>query len=115
MPKKTEIDKRDHALVAFTILSGALDGAIITFPQKHIDLDRWMIEQDAREVRTKHAKTFTTKFFPVGDDIRQIVIAWTEFLREQKAFGPDDPVFPKTKVANGDDLQFRAVSIDREP
>ena len=115
MPKKTEIDKRDHALVAFTILSGALDGAIITFPLKHIDLDRWMIEQDAREVRTKHAKTFTTRFFPVGDDIRRIVIAWTEFLREQKAFGPDDPVFPKTKVANGDDLQFRAVSIDREP
>ena len=72
-------------------------------------------EQDAREVRTKHAKTFTTWFFPVGDDIRQIVIAWIEFLREQKGFGLDDPLFPKTKVANGDDLLFRAVSIDREP
>ena len=115
MPKKTEIDKRDHALVAFTILSGARDGAIISFRLKHIDIERGMIEQDAREVRTKHAKTFTTWFFPVGDDIRQIVIAWIEFLREQKGFGPDDPLFPKTKVANGDDLQFRAVSIDREP
>ena len=115
MPKKTEIDKRDHALVAFTILSGARDGAIISFRLKHIDIERGMIEQDAREVRTKHAKTFTTWFFPVGDDIRQIVIAWIEFLREQKAFGPDDPLFPKTKVANGDDLLFRAVSIDRAP
>ncbi len=115
MPKKTEIDKRDHALVAFTILSGARDGAIISFRLKHIDIERGMIEQDAREVRTKHAKTFTTWFFPVGDDIRQIVIAWIEFLREQKGFGPDDPLFPKTKVANGDDLLFRAVSIDREP
>ena len=115
MPKKTEIDKRDHALVAFTILSGARDGAIISFRLKHIDIERGMIEQDAREVRTKNAKTFTTWFFPVGDDIRQIVIAWIEFLREQKAFGPDDPLFPKTKVANGDDLLFRAVSIDREP
>jgi integrase len=115
MPKKTEIDKRDHALVAFTILSGARDGAIISFRLKHIDIERGMIEQDAREVRTKHAKTFTTWFFPVGDDIRQIVIAWIEFLREQKGFGPEDPLFPKTKVANGDDLLFRAICIDRQP
>jgi integrase len=115
MPKKTEIDKRDHALVAFTILSGARDGAIISFRLKHIDIERGMIEQNAREVRTKHAKTFTTWFFPVGDDIRQIVIAWIEFLREQKGFGPDDPLFPKTKIANGDNLLFHAVSIGREP
>ena len=88
MPKKTEIDKRDHALVAFTILSGARDGAIISFRLKHIDIERGMIEQDAREVRTKHAKTFTTWFFPVGDDIRQIVIAWIEFLRNEKGSDP---------------------------
>jgi integrase len=115
MPKETEIDKRDHALVAFTILSGARDTAIISFRLKHVDIERGMIEQDAREVRTKRAKTFTTWFFPVGDDIRQIVIDWVKFLREQKGFGPDDPLFPKTKVSNGDDLEFRAVSIDREP
>jgi integrase len=115
MPKKTEIEKRDHALVAFTILSGARDGAIISFRLKHIDLERGMVEQDAREVRTKHAKTFTTWFFPVGDDIRQIVATWVEFLREQKGFGADDPLFPKTKIANGDDLQFHAISIDRQP
>ncbi len=115
MPKETEIEKRDHALVAFSILSGARDRAIISFRLKHIDVEGGMIEQDAREVRTKRAKTFTTWFFPVGDDIRQIVIGWIAFLREQKGFGPDDPLFPKTKVANGDDLQFRAVAIDRQP
>ncbi len=115
MPKETEIHKRDHAIVAFTVLSGARDGAIISLRLKHIDIERGMIEQDAREVRTKGAKTFTTWFFPVGDDIRQIVMDWVAFLREQKGFGPDDPLFPKAKVANGADLQFRAVSIDREP
>ena len=115
MPKETEIDKRDHALVAFTVLSGARDGAIISLRLKHIDIERGMIEQDAREVRTKRAKTFTTWFFPVGDDIRQIVMDWVAFLREQRGFGPDDPLFPKAKVANGADLQFRAISIDREP
>jgi len=61
MPKETEIDKRDHALIAFTIVSGARDRAIISFRLKHIDIDREMIEQDAREVRTKRAKTFEPK------------------------------------------------------
>ena len=115
MPKETEIKKRDHALVAFTILSGARDRAIISFRLKHIDIERGMIEQDPREVRTKRGKTFTTWFFPIGDDIRQIVIDWVEFLREQKGFGPDNPLFPKTKVMPGRDLEFQAVALDRAP
>jgi integrase len=115
IPREAEIDKRDHALIAFTILSGARDRAIVSLRLKHIDIERGMIEQDPREVHTKRAKTFTTWFFPVGDDIRQIVIDWVEFLREQKGFGPDDPLSPKTKVVNGDDLQFQAISVDREP
>ena len=115
MANETEIEKRDRALVAFTILSGARDRAIVSFRLKHIDIERGLIEQDSREVRTKRAKTFTTWFFPVGDDIRQIVVDWVAFLREEKGFGPDDPLFPKTKVTPGDDLAFRAVSLDRAP
>jgi integrase len=115
MPKETEIDKRDQALIAFTIVSGARDRAIISFRLKHIDIDREMIDQDAREVRTKRAKTFETWFFPVGDDFRQIVVDWVTFLREEKGFGPDDPLFPKTRVARGDDLAFRVMTLDRAP
>jgi integrase len=37
------------------------------------------------------------------------------FLREKKGFGPDDPLFPKTKVEPGEDLAFHAVSLDRAP
>ena len=115
MPKETEIEKRDHALVAFAILSGARDRAIVSFRLKHIDIEHGLIEQDARDVRTKRAKTFTTWFFPVGDDIRQIVVDWVAFLRGERGFGPDDPLFPKTLVAPGDDLAFRAVALDRAP
>lgn len=115
MPKETEIDKRNHALVALTILSGARDRAIVSLRLKHIDIEHDLIEQDAREVRTKRAKTFTTWFFPVGDDIRRIVVDWVKFLREQKGFGPDDPLFPKTRVAQADDLAFHATSLDRSP
>ncbi|HEY1945336.1 MAG TPA: tyrosine-type recombinase/integrase [Roseiarcus sp.] len=115
MPASNEIEQRDRALIAFALLSGARDRAIVSFNLKHIDIENELIEQDAREVRTKRAKTFTTWFFPVGDDIRKIVVNWVAFLREKKGFGPDDPLFPKSRVAPGDDLAFRAVGLDREP
>ena len=97
MPKETEIERRNRALVAFAILSGARDRAIISFRLKHIDIDHDLIEHDARDVRTKRAKTFTTWFFPVGNEIRQIVIDWVKLLRKEKGLGPDDPLFPKNE------------------
>ena len=115
MPEETEIEKRDRAIIAFTILSGARDRATISFRLKHIDVDNDLVGQDARDVRTKRAKTFTTWFFPVGEDFRKIVVDWVTFLRTEKGFGPDDPLFPKTKVAAGDDGEYRAVSLDRTP
>jgi integrase len=115
MPTATDAQKRDRAIVAFAILSGARDRAIVSFRLKHVDVERDLIQHDARDVRTKRSKTFTTWFFPVGDDIRQIVVDWITHLREQKGFGPEDPLFPKTKVALGEDLAFRAVSVDRAP
>ena len=33
---------------------------------KHVDVTRRTVFQDAREVRTKRAETFTSDFFPVG-------------------------------------------------
>jgi integrase/recombinase XerD len=113
MPRETELEKRDHTVVAFTILSGARDRAIVSFRLKHIDVEQGLVQQDAREVNTKRAKTFPTWFFPVGDDIRQIVVDWIAFLRVEKGFGPDDPLFPKTKVALGDGPPL--LALDREP
>jgi integrase len=98
---------------AATGRSGARDSAIISFKLKHIDIENGVIEQDAREVRTKRAKTFTTWFFPVGTEILQIVADWVTLLREQKGFDPDDPLIPKSKVEPGNDLQFRATGLDR--
>jgi integrase len=115
IPSGTDIQRRDRALIAFAILSGARDRAIVSFRLKHIDIDHDLIEHDARDVRTKRAKTFTTWFFPVGDDFRQIVVDWVAFLRAEKVFGPDDPLFPKTRVALGEDNPSRAMWLDRAP
>ena len=40
-----------------------------------------------------------TTFFPVGDDIRAVVVDWVTYLRFAKLWGLDDPLFPATKVA----------------
>ena len=113
VPASTEIQLRDRALIAFALLSGARDRAIISFKLKHIDIENELVEQDARDVRTKRAKTFTTWFFPVGKDFRYVFVEWVAFLREQKGFGPEDPLFPKSKVGRGEDLEFRALGLDR--
>ena len=113
VPASTEIQLRDRALIAFALLSGARDRAIISFKLKHIDIENELVEQDARDVRTKRAKTFTTWFFPVGKDLRHVFVEWVALLRERKGFGPEDPLFPKSNVGPGEDLEFRAVGLDR--
>ena len=66
MPSRTDIELRDRALIAFTLLTGARDSAIASMKLKHVDLIANCVNQDAREVNTKFSKTFNTFFFPVG-------------------------------------------------
>ena len=112
LPTGTEIQLRDRALIAFTLVSGARDRAIISFKLKHIDIENELIEQDARDVRTKRAKTFTTWFFPVGDDLRQVFVEWVAFLREQNGFRLKTPL-SQIEGRSREDLEFRAVGLDR--
>ena len=78
-----------------------------------MDVEDGRLVQDAREVHTKFSKTITTWFFPVGDEIRQIVADWVGFLTKEKLFGPADPLFPATRVAIGDDKCFQADGLSR--
>ena len=114
MPEGSEIERRNRVLVAFTLLTGARDSAIASMKLKHIDLIENCVHQDAREVKTKFSKTFTTYFFPVGDGIREIVAEWVRFLREEKLWGNDDPLFPATRIVLGADRQFEAAGLERE-
>ncbi len=114
MPAGTDIERRNRALLAFTILTGARDSAIASMKLKHVDLNADCVRQDAREVKTKFSKTFTTFFFPVGEDIREIVAEWVHYLHEEKLWGNDDPIFPKTRIALGASRQFEAAGLDRK-
>jgi integrase/recombinase XerD len=78
-----------------------------------VDLDAGLILQDARVVRTKFSKTFPTYFVPVGDDIREIVESWVRHLKEVLLWGPDDPLFPRTRVVSGTDRRFKVNGLER--
>lgn len=112
MPSDTLIEKRNRAIMAFAILTGARDDAIASLWLKHVDLIAGKLEQDAREVRTKNRKTFTTWFFPVGDLPRTIVEEWIETLKTECLFGPDEPLFPATERGLVDG-KFAAVGLSR--
>ncbi len=113
MPFGTDIELRNRALLAFTLLTGARDSAVASMKLKHVDLEANCVIQDAREVKTKFSKTFTTYFFPVGDAPRVIFEDWVRYLRDQLLWGGDDPLFPSTLVKVGESRQFEAAGLKR--
>lgn len=113
LPTSTEIEKRDRALIAFTILTGARDAAVGTLKIKHVDLYHQSITQDPKDgVKTKFRKLIYTKFFPVGDEIAQVVIDWVKYLKEEKLYSDNDPLFPRTKLAHNKDFCFEAQGLE---
>jgi integrase/recombinase XerD len=114
MPSGTAIEKRNRALIAFILLTGARDNAVASMRLKHVDLAEGRILQDARQVRTKFSKTFTTYFFPVGEDVLAIFSDWAAFLQKERLWGLDDPLFPATRVAVGPSGHFEPASLDRK-
>ena len=53
MPADTDIECRNRALVAFTLLTGARDSAMASMKLKHVDLITNSVNQDAREVSSR--------------------------------------------------------------
>lgn len=113
MPANTEIERRDRALLAFTLLTGARDSAIASIKLKHVDLVERCVFQDARDVKTKFSKSFKTFFFPVEDEFGSILVDWISYLLVEKLWGNDDPLFPATRIELGKDRQFGAAGLNR--
>lgn len=114
MPSATVLERRDRALVAFTLLSGARDNAIASLRLRHVDLRARTVNQDAREVRTKARKTFVSVFFPVGDEVERIVSDWISELETDQLFGPADPLFPSTAIGLNDQGHFASIGLSRK-
>lgn len=114
MPVATDIERRNRALMAFTILTGMRDSALATLRLKHIDLSQTppLIRQEPDMVKTKFSKQIFTFFFPVGDEITQIAIDWIKELRAVKLYGINDPVFPRTYIGHDENSSFTAQGLE---
>ncbi len=114
MPSSTAIERRDRALIAFTALTVARVGALASFQLGHVDLVGGFVDQDARVVKTKFAKSFRTFFMPVGGNALEIVQTWVEELRRDHLWGPGDPLFPSTRMGLDANGSFVAMGLARQ-
>ena len=115
MPNSTIVERRNRALISLTILVGPRGAATASLRLKHIDIDARVLNQDGAEVNTKFRKTFRAGFYPVGGDAERILREWVAELRDTLGYGPDDPLFPKTKRTLNQEGKFEHVELDRAP
>jgi integrase len=112
-PVATIVERRNRAIVAFIWLTGVRDGALVTLKLKHVDVERQLLDQDPREVRTKNSKQLRTTFFRVGGSAQRIVEEWIAELRRDHLWGNDDPLFPATAIGQNSEQQFAVVGLAR--
>lgn len=112
MPAISDIEMRDRAVIAFIAVTGIRDRAAAALRLKHVDTDERLVIQDPKEVPTKFSKRIETFFFPVGEDIEQIVLDWVRYLKERRSFGNEDPLFPRTRVSANEEMLFAVEGIE---
>lgn len=98
MPVKTVIDRRNRAVFALMMLTGARIKATCSLKIGHVNLADGCVFQDAADVATKFSKTFTTWFMPVEQEYFDCLADWIGELRKDLLFGPRDPLFPKPNI-----------------
>jgi integrase len=113
MPGSTTLERRNRALVAFASMTAARVNALASFQLRHVDLAGGFVDQDARVVRTKFAKTFLTYFMPVCEGALEIVESWVAELRTEHLWGPGDPLFPATEMGLSDTGGFQPTGLAR--
>jgi len=114
LPSTTIGQRRDRAIIAFLALTACRVGALLHVRIKHLDLERQVLNLDAREIPTKFSKSFTTPFFPIGKRYHQELVSWVDELRRKQFFGSDDPLFPRLKVKVTKSQGFVSAGLTRD-
>jgi integrase len=99
----TEVEKRDRALIALTLLTGARISAISSLSVRHFDRRRLILDQDpATGVKTKFSKHIVTKLFGLpSEKPLEYFLEWYDYLITERGFTVNDPLFPATKREQG--------------
>jgi integrase len=115
MPTGSEVERRDQAVFALAALTAMRDGALASLRLKHIDIERRLVMQNPLEVQTKFSKRIDTFFFRIGDNVEEIVEQWVHFLKVDKLYGNDDPLFPRTRLALDANQCWVACGLEPTP
>lgn len=113
LPDATALERRDRALIAFAAITGARANALASFRLGHVDMAGGFVEQDARTVRTKFAKTFRTYFMDVGGEALTIVRDWHDELSREHLWAANDPLFPATAMGLDAAGAFTSIGLSR--
>ena len=113
MPGETIVQRRDRALIAFTLLTGTRVTALTSLCLSHVNMAGGYVDQDARTVRTKFSKTFRTYFMPVSDRALGIFAQWHAELSADVARGSSGALFPATAIALDLSGDFTASGLQR--
>lgn len=113
MPATTDLELRDRALMCCALLTGARVMALVTLKLKHVRPDRLGINQDAEDVKTKLSRSYPTFFFPVGDDIKEMFLAYFDHLKTNLGRKDEDALFPQATQNVGEARHFHTVGLAR--
>ena len=111
---RTDIDRRDRALVAFLLLTGVRYRALCSLSIECVDVNRLKVIQDPRlGVQTKGGKFIASKILPFDGGLVEIVVEWIGYLTDKLKYGPSAPLFPRTRVAQAEDgYSFEARDLE---
>lgn len=115
MPERDCYDLRDKAFFSFLMLAGSRIKAASTLRLKHINLDEGFVFHDAREVETKFGKSGVSVFYPVDQIYYDYFERWVRHLYDIELFGPEDPLFPKTKTGYVKGKGLDKLGLSRDP
>lgn len=116
MPHNTDIEKRDRAIFAFTILTCVRDDALISIKRKDVDAKEKTLWQDPKHVNTKNRKGIVTRFVAKPIALAEtIVLEWIDYVDNDLQFKLNDPLFPKTLVKNDlNTMAFAPAGLSRK-
>jgi integrase len=113
MPGETPVERRNRAVMAYAVVTGARVAALATLRVSDVNMDEGYVDQDARHVRTKFRKTFRTFLMPVSHLAMSITRDWHAEMSADPSRGPDDPLFPATEMGLSDESVFVRQGLGR--
>ena len=103
---KSDVEMRDRAIIALLACTAMRHESLITAKIGHFDLKREAIIQDPNTMRTKNSKWINTYIIGIDEGLKQTVLNWVMYLKDDLHFSENDPLFPKEQVQHDEYQQF---------